>query len=313
LEKEEITINLYTLNRKYQVKSLEKKYVVNFATIKGDSKDYILETIKNFLKNNSEKIKETQDYFDFNIEDGDYYLSISSDKVNEFEFVRNKMKAKSRLPALNKLTNKTTVLAIELIIEDNQYVFFQKVDISPRMKRKFTSMILKNGVFNKIVEPKSEELEFPPYFTFLYFEDSKEFLIFNKRKFEQSFDFRKFYKDNSEKAILNLEGKKFIFSKELKEGSLTQPRYMAKFTKILLCKGIENLEKRDLTPYEKEFGIKIQKDEKGNFLIKTEEDLDGLLKILQKECVVEVSTREKFFSKSKISVTNLLNKINPFK
>ena len=223
------------------------------------------------------------------------------------------MKAKSRLPALNKLTNKTTVLAIELIIEDNQYVFFQKVDISPRMKRKFTSMILKNGVFNKIVEPKSEELEFPPYFTFLYFEDSKEFLIFNKRKFEQSFDFRKFYKDNSEKAILNLEGKKFIFSKELKEGSLTQPRYMAKFTKILLCKGIENLEKRDLTPYEKEFGIKIQKDEKGNFLIKTEEDLDGLLKILQKECVVEVSTREKFFSKSKISVTNLLNKINPFK
>ena len=53
LEKEEITINLYTLNRKYQVKSLEKKYVVNFATIKGDSKDYILETIKNFLKNSS--------------------------------------------------------------------------------------------------------------------------------------------------------------------------------------------------------------------------------------------------------------------
>ena len=64
--------------------------------------------------------------------------------------------------------------------------------------------------------------------------------------------------------------------------------------------GFKDLETRDFKVYEEEFGIKVNKDNAGNILINNREDLDNIITILQKECVVEVSTREKFFSKSKI-------------
>lgn len=311
LDTKESTVNLYTLNRKQGRINLEKKYEISFATTKGDSKEYILKTIKKFLADNLEKIGDTQEYFDFNIQDGDYYLKLNSASVTEFAFIQNRMKQKSKLPSLRNLTDKTTCLVIELIINENQYLFFQKVDISPKIKRKFTSLLLKEGVFNKIVEPSSEELGFPPYFNFLYLDKSNDFLIFNKFKFEQSFDFRKFYEDNSKKAISELENKKFVFSKELKENLLIQPRYMNKFTKLLLCKGLVTLEKRDLSIYEKGFGIKLSKDNDGNVLVANSDDLNGVISILQKECVVEATTHEPFLSKSKIKV--ILDKINLFK
>ena len=137
LNTKESTINLYTLNKMQGRVNLEKKYLINFATIKGDSKNYILKTIKNFLTDNLDRIGEVQDYFDFNIKDGDYYLKLNSEKVDEFEFVQNRMNQKSKLPSLKKLTDKTTCLIVEIIINNNPYLFFQKVDISPRVKRNF--------------------------------------------------------------------------------------------------------------------------------------------------------------------------------
>ena len=291
------TINIYTIKRGTS-QDLEKKYLLEFATITGDPKRVILELIVNFIGSKLENISKTKDFFDYNC-DFSYCFHIDSDKISGFEKVLNKMNQFSNLPRITELNKHTTAIIIEILIEEDRYLFFQKIDTSQVLKKGFFNIILSEGSFNRIVELE-KQLEIKPYFDFMYLSPKDKFLVFLKPNFERIFDFNDFYLQATTTSFGLMNKNKITVSQNVSDLVYKRKSSMSQLTKLYM-NGLLDTISIKLKDY-KDFHPSFVIEKNGNIQIDTEQKLEDFLNIVSKNCVEEVSSKEKFISKNKSKV-----------
>jgi hypothetical protein len=306
LESKEVNINLYTL-KKGRSKEPEKKYILNFAVVKGDSHKFIIDTLIKFLKNKLSIIKDAKSFFNYH-SDSEFCYKLDRDKLEDLDVIFNKMNQKEQLANIKDLDFQTTGLIFEFLIDSDRYLAFQKVNIRTLIKKNFLTMILYEGIFDKVIKPDSSQLELKPFFDFLFLGNVKKFLIFNKPHFEQTFNFVDYYRKISNKAINTLTGENIQFSKELKEEISKKKSCMFKLTKLEESGILEKCDLIDFLPYQS-WGVNIAKTPEGVTILNTIKEFDDFINVVCKNCVEEGVTKEKFISKNKIKVPNNKSKL----
>ncbi|MCK4997394.1 DUF4868 domain-containing protein [Candidatus Pacearchaeota archaeon] len=296
----EVSLRLYALTRNNKNNPVEK-YELRFAQIEGSAKVEVLEIIKKFLNNKNSDMDNIISFFNFD-EDYSPCYEIDSAKIPGFENLINLMSQYMNLKALRSLDIKVDSIVLEIIRGGDRFLFFQRINPKKEITKGGLNMVLSDGSFNRVIDSKSR-LELRPYFDFVYMSNKNKFLIFDKNKFENTFDFREIYNDATKTLIEILRGKNVVVNQELATALLSN-KHLAikkKITNLHFGKIFENLDVSILEMTKgiySEFNINLEIID-GKLHIRDEKNLKNILIVLSESCVKEAAAGTKFIAKSK--------------
>ncbi len=304
LDQDSFTVNFYLL-KKRNVEDVSQKYRLFFGTFDGEAKRGFADIINIFLRNKMPQIREMVDFFDYDHEFAKTY-NLDSEYIDGFNNLINKMNqfgslnsARNNLPNLDVSSN--AIIFEILFNEGKRILFFQKQDIQKKIKQGWKNFVLVEGVFQRIVESKNN-LNFFPFFDFIFIEEEEQFIIFDRNKFEQVFDYKKYYEDCARRELDSFERKNIFLSTEVRNTALGYKSIMSKITNLSFYEKFseEILNPENISNYLSKEELKISFIlEDGKIYINSIDELKQLMDVVSGNYVQEVVTGEKYRALSK--------------